>query len=79
MAQRRIQETRTQDIQQRLARDSTLKANFESERRVDYMRRARMDDQRDAEWQMIQSYELVRYQRENLLLLSSFIIGRART
>ena len=60
MAQRRIQENRNQDIQQRLTRDSTLKANFESERRVDYMRHARMDDQRTAEWETMQAFERVR-------------------
>ena len=49
MAQRRAREQQTQEIQQRLQRDAANKANFESERRVDYLRRTKRWEQEDQE------------------------------
>lgn len=59
MAQRRVAETRTQELQSRLTKDSMMKANFQSEKRVDYARRARMDDSQQAELDFIRQYEQV--------------------
>lgn len=59
MAQRRIREQQTADIQQRLQRDAANKANFESERRVDYMRRTKRWDQEEQERQLELNLERV--------------------
>jgi hypothetical protein len=59
MAQRRERETAVHDVQKHLSRDAVLKSNFDSDLRVEQMRRARIDQQRESEYQMLQSMEKV--------------------
>ena len=60
-ADRRRKEMATAQVQQRLAQDTMLKSNFQSDRRVEIMRRARMDEEQQREWEEMQAYETVRY------------------
>lgn len=67
MAQRRVIETRTEDLQRQLRHDSVHKANVQSDGRVEYLRRVRRTEAEEAELAQMESLERVRWRRVSLV------------